>query len=131
MKCNHCGWVKPNGDPSPCPKRHTSGFTAAKSEDLTGVESSHDTAPTPARKPPTRAFKVLYRWDGYDSDPIDLGEIRAKDFNEANAKLPSAYAYESVRLPDSQVAKIDFDKLEVVQVASKPRKPKEAAVHAQ
>lgn len=32
MQCNSCDFTKPNGDPSPCPEGHLSGFTRADME---------------------------------------------------------------------------------------------------
>jgi hypothetical protein len=135
VTCNRCGFAKPSGDPSRCPKGHTAGFTSDPTEDCDVPETAQSGAilaqSKAARKPPTRPFKVLYRHDP-DLDPIVLGELRAKDFDEARTMAPKAYAHESVRLPDGDTVKIDFDKLEVVRVpatARKPRKSKEA-VHA-
>jgi hypothetical protein len=30
VRCNHCGWTKPKGDPSPCPSKHVAGFGIVK-----------------------------------------------------------------------------------------------------
>lgn len=40
MKCNSCDFTKPNGDPSPCPEGHLSGFTRAEPEDEPGIVPS-------------------------------------------------------------------------------------------
>lgn len=42
LKCNTCSWTKPNGDPSPCPEGHTTGFTRADDGDVEADENLRD-----------------------------------------------------------------------------------------
>jgi hypothetical protein len=81
--------------------------------------------PKPSRKPPQKTFKLVYRTDDAD-EPIDCGEFKARDFDEARARIPELCRLESVRLASGSVVPTNLARVEVVQVPAVPRKRKEA-----
>jgi hypothetical protein len=121
-ECATCGHRWPASEGVGCPT-----CVHGPLPDLAAEAAPVDVEAPASGKPARKTFKVMYRWDD-DEPPMFVEELKAANFDEARAMLPMAYKFESILLPDDRTVKIDFDRLELVQVPAKPRAKKEATV---